>query len=194
MLNIIIASDDIDTTIGTNCVLACQHLHNAVDLSIQNVTLLNGYLCTPVEVEKAIVSFDQQRFILVAYSHGTEDTLFSTAAGNGYVSLANAYQFATSLVYTVSCWSGVKLKHELIKHGCHGYVGYVDRVKVPENETDELLFIECENKGLVHLLTTGASLTESVEEMKRYYRKQYDELIDQEMYAVAGHCSTTLVL
>jgi len=186
MLNIIIVSDDIDAIIGANCVLSCQHLNDAVDLSNQNVTLLNGNLCGPADVESAIVSFNQERFILVAYSHGSEETLFSTVASNGYVSSTNAYQFANSLVYTNSCWSGVKLKEELIKEGCFGFVGYTDLVKLPYNEEDDLLFIECENKGLVHLLTTDSSLTESVEEMKKQYRKQYNEFVDQQMNVSAA--------
>lgn len=186
MLNIIIVSDDIDEAIGANCVLSCQHLNDAVDLSSQNVKLLNGHLCGPTDIENAIISFNQERFILVAYSHGSEDTLFSTVASGGYVSSTNAYQFATSLVYTNSCWSGVKLKDELIKEGCHGFVGYTDSVRLPYNEEDDLLFIECENKGLVHLLTTDASLTESVEEMKKQYREQYDKFVDQQMNVSAA--------
>ena len=186
MLNIIIASDDQDADIGPNCTLSYQHLLEAVNLDNHNLTLLNGPLCVAAQVENAITSFNQEKFVLIAYSHGTEEALISAAALDGYVTTNNSTFFATSLVYTNSCMTGLKLMASMAAAGCYGYVGYTDVVKLPYNEEDDILFIACENKGLVHFMTTEDSLTDSVEMMRKQYRSQYDEFRSQQMNVAAA--------
>ncbi|QEM12217.1 hypothetical protein [Mucilaginibacter rubeus] len=186
MLNVIFVSDDKDADIGTNCALSHNHLTNEVDLQGNNVVLLNGDLCTSAEVEKTIGTFNGGKFILAAFSHGCEDALTSTADGSGYVHGGNSYYFGSSLVYTNCCYSGIKLKDSLIAEGCLGYVGYNDEVRLPRNPDDDVLFIACENSGLIHFLTTGDPLTASVEAMKTKYREQARSFLDQKMNVAAA--------
>ena len=136
------------------------------------MTVLNGNKCTAEEVEKAVGAFNGNRFILVAYSHGCEDALLSNAEASGYLNMGNSYFFSSSLVYTNCCHSGIRLKGSLIDAGCFGYVGYTDEVRLPKNEKDEILFIACENSGLIHFLNTGDSLSDSIEVMRRKYLDQ----------------------
>lgn len=186
MLNIIFVSDDISADLGDNCKLSYDHLIREVNLEGNNIILLNGDLCTSEEVGKAIASFQEGRFILVAFSHGCKEALLSTAAENGYVSNENSYLFSTSLVYTNCCYSGVTLKENLIDAGCFGYVGYTDTVRLPQNEDDDILFIACENRGLIHFLTTTESLAASITHMKTNYLEQYKAFVDQDMNVAAA--------
>lgn len=186
MLNVIVVSDDIDATIGPNCTLSYSHFVGEVNLQGDNVVLLNGDQCTSAEVEKNITLFDGGKFILVAYSHGRDDSLFSSADAKGYVHEGNSYFFGLSLVYTNCCSSAVKLKDTLINAGCLGFVGYDDEVRLPENEEDDILFIACENSGLIHFLNTGDNLTNSINVMKSKYRDQYKSFVHQNMNVAAA--------
>ncbi|WP_426582694.1 hypothetical protein [Mucilaginibacter sp. R-33] len=186
MLNVIFVSDDLDAQIGPNCALSHSHFTGEVNLQGNNVVLLNGDLCTATEVEKNITSFGGGKFILVAYSHGCEDALVSSADANGYIHAGNSYFFGSSLVYTNCCHSAIKLKDSLIGAGCLGYVGYDDDVRLPENEADDILFIACENSGLIHFLNTGDTLSDSVEVMKSKYRDQYKSFLGQKMNVAAA--------
>lgn len=186
MLNIIVVSDDLAADIGENCRMSCAHLHAQVDLTSHNVKILNGERCQACDVETEISSFNQQAFILVAYSHGTANALFSSVTQTGYVTLTNAYYFGKSLIYTNSCLSALELKDALVHEKCYGYVGYDGEVELPDSIIDEEIFITCENKALVHFLNTDSSLTESVEVMRNHYRTQFNEYIEQDMFVTAG--------
>ena len=186
MLNIIFVSDDTDGIIGPNCTLSHKQFTKNVDLKEDNSILLNGELCTASQVENAITSFNGQKFILIAYSHGCDDALISNVEQYGYISTRNSYFFSSSLIYTNSCYSGIKLKQSLIESGCLGYVGYMDEVRLPENEEDDILFINCENSGLIHFLNSGSTLTESMKVMENKYLEQYEDFVKREMNVAAA--------
>ena len=186
MVNVIIVSDDLDAMIGTNCTLSHQNFENEVDLNAANVIVLNGNLSTADEVQTAIGSFDGRRFILVAYSHGNPAALVSSVAADGYIHSANSYFFSESLIYTNSCYSGTTLKNNLIAAGCGGYVGYTDEVRLPENEEDDILFINCENSGLIHFLNSGDSLSASIKVMIQKYNDQYNAFVANNMNVAAA--------
>jgi len=186
MLNVISVSDDLDAHIGPNCLLAHNHFLGEVDLLDHNVILLQGNDCTAERVQNSITSFGGAKFILAAFSHGRPDALLSTAEANGYVHVGNSYYFSSSVVYTNCCHSGVILKEHLINAGCIGYVGYTDIVRLPKNEEEDILFIACENSGLIHFLNTGASLTESVEFMKSKYLEQRQAFLTKKMNVTAA--------
>jgi hypothetical protein len=186
MLNIIFVSDDLDAKIGRNCILAHKHFIGEVDLLEQNVVLLQGNDCTANKVQDSITSFIGAKFILAAFSHGSQEALVSSAESNGYVHAGNSYYFSSSVVYTNCCHSGAKLKDYLIDAGCIGYVGYTDVVRLPRNEDDDILFIACENSGLIHFLNSDASLTASVEFMKLKYLEQRREFLKKKMNVSAA--------
>lgn len=186
MLNVIFVSDDLDAQIGPNCILAHNHFIGEVDLQEQNVVLLQGHECTAENVQNSITSFTGAKFILAAFSHGSQEALVSSAEADGYVHAGNSYYFSSSVVYTNCCHSGAKLKEYLINAGCIGYVGYTDVVRLPRNEDDDILFIACENSGLVHFLNTGASLTESVAFMKSKYLEQRRDFLNKKMNVSAA--------
>lgn len=186
MLNVIFVSDDLDAKIGPNCALSHGYFTGKVDLSNDNVVLLNQHRCTAAEVEQSITSFDGGKFILVAYSHGCEEALISNVEKTGYVHAGNSYFFGSSLIYTNCCHSGVKLKQFLIDAGCFGYVGYEDEVRLPRNINDQMLFIECENSGLINLLSSDDSLTDSIVVMKNKYSDQYNIYINDQAFMAAA--------
>ncbi|WP_179414547.1 hypothetical protein HDF19_00650 [Mucilaginibacter sp. E4BP6] len=186
MLNVIFVSDNLDAQIGSNCTLAHNHFTGEVDLQEHNVVLLQGNDCTAENVQNSITSFDGAKFILAAFSHGSQEALISSAEVNGYVHAGNTYYFSSSVVYTNCCHSGAKLKDYLIQAGCIGYVGYTDVVRLPRNVNDDILFIACENSGLVHFLTTNATLTQSVEFMKSKYLEQRRAFLNNRMNVSAA--------
>jgi hypothetical protein len=177
MPNLIVAYDHLDERIGSNCYQCYQHLDSEINLSGYNAQILNGKDCSSQKVQEAITALSEQAFIFIAYSHGKEDALFSHVEPDGYVTTHNAYFFGKSLIYTNSCYTAMQLKSALLDSHCLGYVGYEDRVRVPENSADEALFIACENKGIVHFLTTNDTIFESFKVMKDYYQEEYDKLV-----------------
>lgn len=189
MINIIIVSDDHDKRIGSNCQLAYEHLKSNVDLTNFNTHLLSGENCQPINVQDTIASFQesqQQKFILVAFSHGTADALISTYAPEGYINSSNSYFFGTSLIYTNSCFTGLSLMQSLIDNNCHGYVGYTGSVKLPESTEDQLVFIACENSGLIEFINSNNTLTNSISYMKSYYEVRIEEYFDNDMGITAS--------
>jgi hypothetical protein len=186
MVNIIVVADDIDDRIGGNCKLSYEHLGREIDSANLNLQLITGQDCHSDAVVAAISTLDQQPFIFVGYSHGNKESLISTVSQNGYVSLDNAYHFGTSLFYTTSCSSALQLKGKLLEENCFAFVGYDDKVIVPENEHDQQLFIACENSALVHFLNTDDTLTESIEVMRQRHLQQWNEYLSQDEYVTAS--------
>lgn len=186
MLNVIFVSDNFDFQIGDNCALAYSHLIAEVDFTGNNIHLLDGNNCTAENVEHKISSFEGKKFILVAFSHGTEDSLKSSVEDTPYIHPENCYFFGSSFVYTNSCYAGLKLKDELASAGCLGFVGYNDEVRLPKNHEDDILFIECENSGLINFLNTENSLSESVEVMRSAYKRQAKQFLDKKMNLAAA--------
>ncbi|AMJ65955.1 hypothetical protein [Hymenobacter sp. PAMC 26628] len=186
MVNIIVVADDLDDIIGENCRLSYGHLSQEIGSADLNLQLITGENCHSDAVVDAIIAFDQQPFVFVGYSHGNKSALISTVAQNGYVSVNNAHHFGTSLFYTTSCSSAVELKGKLIEANCFAYVGYDDKVIVPENEQDQQLFITCENTALVHFLNSDDTLAESVEVMRQRHWAQYNEFLNRDEYVTAS--------
>lgn len=180
MPNIILTYDHLDQKIGNNCYECYLHLNSQLPLTSYKIQILDGGNCSAQKLQDAITSFNGMAFILIAYSHGKPDALLSFIEPDGYVTSNNAYYFGQSLVYTNSCHSALQLKNELIKSNCLGFVGYEDIVRVPENSHDEKIFIACENKGIIHFLTTNDSLLESVQIMKDYYQQEYSKLANRD--------------
>lgn len=182
MPNIILAYDHLDNTIGTNCYQCYLHLDKEIALSSYKTQVLDGGNCSSQKLQECITSLNGQAFIFIAYSHGKEDALLSCIEPSGYVTTGNAYFFGQSLVYTNSCHSALQLKNELIKSNCLGFVGYEDIVRLPENSDDERIFISCENRGIIHFLTTNDNLFESVQIMKEYYQEEYVRLASRNFF------------
>lgn len=176
MPNLIVAFDHLDDKIGSNLHQCYQHLEGEVDFSEYYIQILDGKNCSSQRVQEAISILDEKAFIFIAYSHGKEDALISYVEPSGYVNTGNAYFFGKSLIYTNSCYTARQLKGTLLACNCVGYVGYEGEVLLPENPNDEALFIACENKGIIHFLTTNDTLAQSVNVMKNYYEEEYDKL------------------
>jgi hypothetical protein len=180
MLRILIVCDDLDPDIGANALLCYKHFVESVDLKKCKVVLLKGKDCVPAKVEAAITRFKQKPFIFIAYSHGERDKLISYKSPDGYVlakgNASNAHFFGDTLFYTNSCHTALELKDYLIEYNCFAYIGYEDVVRLPCDEADDLLFIACENKGIIHFLTTSDTLEKAFEVMKQFYEDTYDEL------------------
>jgi hypothetical protein len=182
MINIILAYDELAANIGANFEQCYLRLDAEIDLSNFQAKILNGEKCSREELEQAISALDGKGFIFVGYSHGNGVALTSSIAAGGYVNIDNSYMFGCSLFYTNGCYAGDELKQALEKADCYGFVGYEGEVLLPDDLEDEALFIDCENKGLVHFLTSGETLAASVQAMKEYYRLQCDALAEVDLF------------
>lgn len=176
MHNIIITYDHLDEHIGENFHRCYLHLKSELTLTNYKVQVLSGEDCSSQKVQEAITALCEEIFIFIAYSHGKEDAFLSTIEPYGYVTPQNAYFFGNSLIYTNSCYSALSLKKVLLESKCLGYVGYEGEVLLPSDTKEEILFIACENKGIIHFLTTDDTLFQSVRVMKDYYEATYDDL------------------
>lgn len=186
MINVIVVADDIASDFGDYFRLAHNHLALELDATEVSWQTINGQDCHPAAVEAAITSLQEKPFVFVGYSHGKHDALVSTAAQDGYVNSKNAYCFGTSLFYTTSCLSARTLKQLLIESNCYAYVGYNDNIEVPVSAQDQRIFITCENRALVHFLTTDDTLTESVAVMEKYHKQQFNAYLESQEYVTGS--------
>lgn len=181
MLNIIILYDDLDGHIGDNFTLSYNNLSRDVNLAQYNTIELNDINCSRDNLEVAITNLYESSFIFIGYSHGESDKLISSHSPDGYLTFANSYFFSKSLVYADTCHSGLELKDSLINNGCFAYIGYNDELLLPDNPNDESLFIDCQNKGIVHFLTTDDTLEDAFNAMKIVYNDTVDFLSQKDV-------------
>lgn len=175
MTNFLIICDDRDSKLGhyfAQCYDSlCNFLHEQG--FTKSIKAISGMQCTEVNVDLRIEAFSPSKFVFVAYSHGTENSL-STNDDVYVYSSGNISKFANCLFYTTACSCGAFLGKQLIAEGCLAFIGYDKEVRVSLNSLD--IFNNCDNAGLYFFWGQELTIFEAYEKMKKYFTQQAGKL------------------
>lgn len=177
MINVIVAYDDNDSELGDYFEISFEDLNNVLS-KIDYVTIksIRGLDCTQNNVLKSINSFKENSFGFVGLSHGNESQLLTD--NDVYVDADNVSHFSETLFYSTACSSAIELGEELIRKGCHSYVGF-NQDSSATFEDFYSIYVECENYCLKEFLSSDKTLRQSFDNMLDFFDKKIDELFDK---------------
>ncbi|MEM2259986.1 MAG: hypothetical protein QXP52_00175 [Candidatus Aenigmatarchaeota archaeon] len=110
--------------------------------------------------------------LVVFYNHGNEDCLWGSHSEK-VIDCDNIDLFKGKEIYTLACLSAKKLGVEAWKKGVKLFIGYDDTFVF--TTTEEELFKECANSGILKKLRDKVSWKEAFD----YMKKKFDEAIDK---------------
>lgn len=174
MISAIIAYDDIDYEIGDYFNKSYLHLDKLRSQTI-SITAIDGSNCFETTINDLIPTFNQNPFIFVGLSHGSDDGL-SLRGVDYYVKENNANLFINSFFYSTACHIGRNLGKILISKNCKCFIGYTNISEVPLVADYEDLFIECELHALKNFFLTTKSIQVVYDEMIEFTDNKIIEL------------------
>lgn len=127
-------------------------------------------------LQNAITDLEGRPFIFTAFTHGENDTIL--LANSPLVHPKNAYYFGDSMVYTCACNAGKALANHLTHHNCRAFIGFSYENKLPQMDSYDSYFQECEMFGLKIFMEGSSSIQESYDAMIKYYTDKFDELVE----------------
>ena len=168
MINVILAIDEEDHILGgfySDCLRDFENFKTTMcTLSYIRSNALN-------EASVLMTVPGGQRFVFLAYSHGSENELLSGGVTPYISNSINVTAFKGALFYTCSCSTGKKLGYSLIENECTSYIGYKEKFEIWDFNRQP--FVECANYGY-KLFTQGENIESIIVKMK----EKYDEHID----------------
>jgi hypothetical protein len=176
MISLKIAFDENDKTLGSYFKLSKLDLVeflNDYD-PIYHVEGINSGGCNQTNVEAIISRLNGNSFLFVAYTHGNDDAL--VVDGHAFIETnANTTLFRNSIFYSMACSNGRGLGEDLIRNGCHAFIGY-DTVSTVFLDGKQKISVNCDNSGIKSFIL-GKTIRESVESMKSYYDSEINKMI-----------------
>jgi len=182
MIRTILVYDNEDITLGNffqKCASKCRYLYN-IHFN-QNVIMEHKSNSNKNEIEISISKYNDNRFLLICYLHGDNDSIY--LSNEKIVSKDNASLFINAFCYTFSCCCGKDLSRILLDNRALIFWGYRGEAYVVLGY--EEVFAELAVLGLSYFFKN-----ESIE--NAYYKTQEEhiKLIDtiyQENLFVAAH-------
>lgn len=178
MLDVLLTYDDSDK--GSDEIPGLDYFFEAcaynfyfeiADTNLCHITEVNGEHLTLNNVN-SFLNKACKPFLIVAYSHGSDDSLLCKDQSNFYIkSGINDNKFSGCIFYTWSCLTGKLLGKTLLKNNCLAYIGYEGTIIAGTGEIAS--FLESANFG-IKLLMEGKDIKQVIYGM---YEK-YNELID----------------
>ena len=129
------------------------------------------------------------RFIFLAYSHGSENALLYDNKQQTYITASkDNHLFANSLFYTWACSCGQVLGPETINHGCKAFFGYNGLVFASASPHYIKGFVEVANSGLIALME-GDTIGQAYQKMRSQHNLYIDEVYSQDYMLASLHRS-----
>lgn len=175
MVSTIIAYDNIDYLIGDYFNRSYLYLNELQNQTTISITGIDGDNCSETNINNIVQPFNQNPFVFVGLSHGTDDG-DSLRAVDYYVKNNNANLFANSFFYSTACHIGRNLGKVLITHNCKCFIGYTDVSEVPLIQDYEDLFIECELHAIKNFYLTEKSIQVLYDEMIEFIDEKILEI------------------
>ena len=115
--------------------------------------------------------------IIVHYGHGGEWQLVGDD-GKALMDEYNCKKTSGRTVFTMCCSAAAKLGADAYRKGCVAWWGYIKPFSFMT--TDEEVFCELANMGLVEWMVTGASWPKVLQRVKEAYDLKIDEIREAE--------------
>jgi hypothetical protein len=171
MIDTIIAFDEQDNTLGAffqSCINDLNTFFGAISIVPE---LINSSRLNDLAVN--LIISNKKSFVFGAFSHGSADCLVRSAR-YPYISIATDNSaFNDSFFYTFSCSCGEILGDNLIKNGCHCFIGYKSPVSIWS--TFSAPFVLCANHGLKEFFN-GHSTDIVFSKMKQKYNLEINAI------------------
>lgn len=172
MSNVVIAYNSKDSVLGgffTKCA-------DKAKLTCQN----NGHTFTeffpPKLTESNVIGNMSKSDVCFLASHGDRDGIIDDKEGYIVSTRTTNYNFIGKIFYTVSCYSALNLKDELLRIGIKAFIGYDDEFKVGD-VSDEKIFVDCAVSGFEEL-ASGATISDARSAMLAKYDFEINRLSD----------------
>lgn len=151
---------------------------NARQISVERHithTLVDSSRLNKDDVYNIVQEQGEEDFLFAAFSHGGENTLVCTDIEEPYISCEiNSNIFQGKIVYTYACCAGKRLGSALINNGAKAFIGYTEEVWTSLRSPEA--FADCATYG-INAILDGRNLNECIEEMKRKYTREYDNIL-----------------
>jgi hypothetical protein len=180
MLNIIIAYDNLDSSLGSYFT-ACKddmvgYLHEQIanGFPLQIVEVIDSHNCHSAYIDLRLNEYQERPLLFIAYSHGLSHSL--RCSGNAYIHhTENVHLLFNSILYTNACSTskelGVKFNNQ---NGVS--IGFDAEVIAFKQEGEMQISIYCDNCGLKYGISNQHSTFEEIyNAMKSYYTQKIDE-------------------
>jgi hypothetical protein len=180
MLNVIIAYDNLDASIGTYFT-ACKddmigYLNEqiAYGASIQIVEVIDSYNCHSAYIDPLIEEYQGQPLLFIAYSHGMSHSL--RCRGVAYIHHTdNVHLLFNSVLYTNACSTSKELGAKFNNQNGVS-IGFDTAVIAFKEEGEMQISINCDNCGLKYGISNQfRTFGEIHQAMKSYYTQKIDE-------------------
>ena len=168
-MNLLIVYDDLDSKRGEYFADSHQDLqHKLKPDVISYCQALNTKDCLAHTIDYYTRNFSGKKFIFIAYTHGTDKSIF--VSEENYINESNAYLFNKSLFYACSCHSAKSLGQVLLDNGCSAFLGFNSSISSCNPEA-EAIYQDCENTFIEQFLNTDGTIQECLKTMYNKYRE-----------------------
>jgi transcription elongation factor Elf1 len=186
MLNIIIAYDNLDTSLG-DYFTACKddmvgYLTEQIanGLSMRIVEIIDSRNCHSAYIDLRLKQYQEQALLFIAYSHGLPHSL--QCSGNAYIHHTdNVHLLFNSVLYTNACSTSKELGRTF--HNQNGVsIGFDEEVRAFKEESGMMeTSINCDNCGLKYGINhPETTFGEIFRVMKNYYSNVIDKYLELE--------------
>lgn len=167
MINTVVAYDNNDSILGNYFHSSFLYIDDLKNHSNTSITGIDSSGCLELNINQIIPTFNEQNFVFVGFSHGSDDGKCLTCEDD-YISENNSSLFKNSFFYSTACHIGKDLGNILSDNGCKCFIGYTTEAKAPNSGAYVDLFIECEAHALKNFFLTTKSIALLFEEMKLF--------------------------
>ena len=178
MIHLLLIYDDTDSQLGLYFLKCANDLKDFLYRQKRTYILeeLHEKQLHDESLPDIIEKYQAQRFIVAAYSHGSESKLKGYADNDYIILYENTHLFKDSLFYSNACRSGKLIAQDMMKHGCLGFIGYKEAIYASLHFDD---FYQCDNYGIKQFFE-GDTLSKAYQGMKKNYTDRIDLLYNSD--------------
>lgn len=179
MINTLLVSDDRDDRLG-DFFEECAQQTKAVTNDSFNIVEINSRNLNGLNFQIQTESFNQNAFLFISYTHGTDTELLSNGSTPFVSDTLNSECLKNCFIYCFACNAGNQLGQVLIDNKALSFVGFKSELKIQRHFGAFESFIDCATSGIRYFIL-GDSLEISVNKMKSVYTDCVDLYYSKDM-------------